>query len=127
VSAPTEGTIIVGSSQKCQITPRAWMCPDCGHVELLAMLAEAQLPADRADSTLVTLQQPDVSSELSDVAASAAPQEPVSLSDEAPDLLVDQAHGDETIPVAAPERETAHPGDQSLGMGAQRQEGVEGS
>ena len=127
VSAPTEGTIIVGASQKCQIAPRAWMCPDCGHVELLAMLAEAPLPPDRADSTLVTLQQPDVSSELSDVAASVAPQEPVSLSDEAPDLLVDQAHGDETIPVAAPERETAHPGDQSLGMGAQRQEGVEGS
>jgi glycosyltransferase involved in cell wall biosynthesis len=127
VSAPTEGTIIVGASQKCQIAPRAWMCPDCGHIELLAIPAEAPFPADRADSTLVTLQQPDVSSELSDVAASVAPQEPVSLSDEAPDLLVDQAHGDETIPVAAPERETAHPGDLSLGMGAQRQEGVDGA
>ena len=103
------------------------MCPDCGHIELLAIPAEAPFPADRADSTPVTSQQPDVSSESFDVAVSAAPQEPVSLSDEAPDLPVDQAHGDETIPVAAPERETAHPGDLSLGMGAQRQEGVEGS
>jgi len=91
------------------------------------MLAEAQLPADRADSTPVTLQQPDVSSESSDVAASAAPEEPVSLSDEAPDLHVAQAHGDEADLEIAPERETVLPGDQSLSMGAQRQEGVEGT
>ncbi|MBO9388730.1 MAG: glycosyltransferase family 1 protein, partial [Roseiflexus sp.] len=75
----------------------------------------------------VMSQQPDIASESSDVAMPAAPEEPVSLSDGAPDLPVDQLHGDEAIPAAAPERETAHPGDQSSGMDAQRQEGVEGS
>lgn len=127
VSVPTEGTIIISASQKYQIAPRAWLCHHCGHVELLATPAEAQFPADCADSIPVMSQQPDIASESSDVAMPAAPEEPVSLSDGAPDLPVDQLHGDETIPAAAPERETVHPGDQSSGMGTQRQEGVEGS
>ncbi len=123
VATPAEGTIIIGESQKCQITSRAWMCSHCGHIELLATPAEIQPPSNGDHALPLASQQPDVSSESSDITAPVAPEEQVSLSDRATDLLVDQSHGGEAIPTAAPERETAHPDDQSLSMGTQRHEG----
>ncbi|MCS6842083.1 MAG: glycosyltransferase family 4 protein [Roseiflexus sp.] len=41
--APVQGTIIVTSSAARQITPRAWVCTRCGHIELLAVPAEDAL------------------------------------------------------------------------------------
>lgn len=35
--APVEGTIVILSSAKHRIAPRAWVCTGCGHIELLAV------------------------------------------------------------------------------------------
>ncbi|MGQ9547841.1 MAG: glycosyltransferase family 4 protein [Roseiflexus sp.] len=140
VPTQVEGTIVVGTSQKRRITPRAWICTHCRHVELLATPAEAQLPAENADTRTVTSQKPGISSESGDfatqkpvadpsplVVAPAVPSEPALRSDRAPDLPADPSHKGEAIPGGAPERETVLPGDQVSSMETQRQEGVEGA
>lgn len=107
--ASVEGTVVIKASEERQIAPRAWVCPRCGHIELLAVPAEtasreAPTPVASAMSSPMETQAVDALQSSPDVAIDetrateemqAAENAPAPL----PDAGTDQAT---TPPVSLP-------------------------
>ncbi|ABU56843.1 glycosyltransferase [Roseiflexus castenholzii] len=77
VSAPVKGTIVVTSSPERQITPRAWVCPRCDHIELLAVPTATAL----IEMTAPAMDEPRTAAETPET---ATPPAPVVAHDEPP-------------------------------------------
>lgn len=99
VSAPVQGTIVVASSAKRQIAPRAWVCTHCGHIELLAVpasVAPAEAEAQAPDAA--PLPVADVAADERRVAAETQASDDTPLP--SPDVAVDETRATAPAPVA---------------------------